>query len=60
MIDVIADNVASENFEFFCQKLQLRQADIKSLENTRLVAGDCNSILLVLLPIFLVITILWS
>nr|XP_013042429.2 leucine-rich repeat and death domain-containing protein 1 isoform X3 [Anser cygnoides] len=35
MIEVIADNVASEDFEFFCQKLQLRQADIKSLENTR-------------------------
>lgn len=60
MIEVIADNVASEDFEFFCQKLQLRQADIKSLENTRLVTGSCNSVLLVFLPISLVITILRS
>ncbi|XP_040521676.1 leucine-rich repeat and death domain-containing protein 1 isoform X2 [Gallus gallus] len=33
--EVIAANVPSEDFEFFCQKLQLGQADIEALQNTR-------------------------
>lgn len=41
--EVIAANVPSEDFEFFCQKLQLGQADIEALQNTRLGAAASNS-----------------
>ncbi|XP_044859069.1 leucine-rich repeat and death domain-containing protein 1 isoform X3 [Mauremys mutica] len=32
---IISGNVSFENFEFFCQKLQFNNAEIKSLENNR-------------------------
>lgn len=42
MIEMIAGNVPSEDFEFFCQKLQLGQTDIKALQNTRLGTAVCT------------------
>ncbi|CAM2105400.1 unnamed protein product [Caretta caretta] len=35
ILKIISGNVSFENFEFFCQKLQFNNAEIKSLENNR-------------------------
>ncbi|XP_075778502.1 leucine-rich repeat and death domain-containing protein 1 isoform X2 [Pelodiscus sinensis] len=35
ILKIIAGNVSFENFEFFCQKLQCNNAEIKLLENNR-------------------------
>lgn len=43
VLKTIATHISFENFEFFCQKLQLKSDVYKSIENNRLVS--CSALL---------------